>query len=53
MHANECWIEEVKPHCATDQPMPITQCATFLSNVAVPGGCHGVDSHLYRKNSAK
>ena len=35
MHASECWIEEVKPHCATDQPMSSAQCATFLLNVAV------------------
>ena len=53
MHANECWIEEVKPHCATDQPMFSTQCATFLSNMAVPGGYHGMDFHLCRNSSAK
>ncbi len=53
MHASECWIEEVKPHCATDQPMSSTQCATFLSNVTIPDGYHGMDSHFRRNNSAK
>ena len=35
MHASECWIEEVKPHCATDQPMSSTQCVTFLLSVLI------------------
>ena len=40
-------------YCATDQPISSSQCAIFLSNVAVPGGYHGVVSHLCKNSSAK
>ena len=53
MNASDCWIEEVKLHCATDQPMSSTQYAKFLANVTIPDGYHGMDSYLCRNSSAK